>query len=114
MDRVTATYMIVEILEQNEAARDDDLTLYEIYVYRAGGYHRGKLSLSQAHDMIREGTILSPQSVARIRRMIQRDRPDLRGWEWVKRKVKAEKERCAKLGIPYLPDIHEPQLEETK
>lgn len=78
------------ILEKNEEARADDMTLYAYYV-KGKGANLGKVLLSREYRL--KCGLASYDSVGRIRRKLQEHYKELRpSKEYLEKRRKAEKE----------------------
>jgi|APGre2960657404_1045060.scaffolds.fasta_scaffold184477_2 hypothetical protein len=81
------TKLVISILEKNEIARDDVMIVIKtIHDFEMAVLKKNK---EDYYDMVFYGTLSKVETIARVWRKVQEDKPELRGKEWELRQMRA-------------------------
>lgn len=81
------TKLVISILEKNEIARDDVMIVIKtIHDFEMAVLKKNK---EDYYDMVFFGTLSKVETISRVWRKVQDDKPDLRGKEWELRQMRA-------------------------
>jgi hypothetical protein len=79
--------LVISILENNEIARDDVMIVIKtIHDFEMAVLKKNK---EEYYDMFFNSTLSKVESISRIWRKIQEEKPELRGKEWDLRQVRS-------------------------
>ncbi len=79
--------LVVSILEKNEIARDDVMIVIKtIHDFEMAVLKKNK---EDYYDMVFYGTLSKVETISRVWRKVQEDKPELRGKEWELRQMRA-------------------------
>ena len=82
--------LVLEIMQENQIARDNDLILYSNLLSKFC-YSPTIYSFGEIVDLITNGRLPDIQYISRCRRLIEKEYPELRGINYDKRhKIKSE------------------------
>ena len=88
---------VKEIMEQYPEARDNDLTLYSLLISKLN-YSGYSYSFNQIVEFINLGILPDIQYIARCRRLIENEFPELQGRFYKPKHERYQKERKEELG----------------
>ncbi len=81
------TKLVISILEKNEIARDDVMIVIKtIHDFEMAVLKKNK---EDYYDMVFYGTLSKVETISRVWRKVQEDKPELRGKEWELRQMRA-------------------------
>lgn len=83
------------MLREHPTARDHDTYLYHFLLMRLGRDPK-VLTVFQLLSEIKGGSLPSMDTVSRVRRLLQYEKPELRGPKWKERHARADDTRAAR------------------
>jgi len=89
MDYLVIRKEVIDTLQKNTKARDNDFTLiYEVYRREIRKYKFG--GLKRLYSLFRRGKVSPPETITRTRRALQERYAELRGKDYEKRKKREQ------------------------